>query len=89
MSSTISELISSSDEVSCLASLAWKTTFSIFLTFVGEPERVYIPNDIEDFTNDIWNNLNYDNKISLYVRYTDLETKEIKEKLINKNGERK
>jgi hypothetical protein len=58
-------------------------------TFVGEPERVYIPNDIEDFANDIWNNLNYDNKISLYVRYTDLETKEIKEKLINKNGERK
>ena len=58
-------------------------------TFVGEPERVYIPSDIDDFTNDIWNNLNYDNKISLYVRYTDLETKEIKEKLINKNGERK
>ncbi len=54
-------------------------------TFVGEPERVYIPSDIEDFTNDIWNNLNHDNKISLYVRYTDLETKEIKEKLINKN----
>ncbi|MBQ1244210.1 MAG: IMP cyclohydrolase [Clostridia bacterium] len=58
-------------------------------TFVGEPERVYIPNDIDDFTSDIWNNLNCDNKISLYVRYTDLETKEIKEKLINKNGERK
>lgn len=58
-------------------------------TFVGEPERVYITNDIDDFTSDIWNNLNCDNKISLYVRYTDLETKEIKEKLINKNGERK
>ena len=29
------------------------------------------------------------NKISLYVRYTDIETKQIEEKLINKNGERK
>ena len=37
ISSTISELISSSAAVSFLASLAWKTTFSIFLTFVGEP----------------------------------------------------
>ena len=58
-------------------------------TFVGEPERVSIPDDIEKFTSDIWNNLNEANKISLYVRYTDLETNEIEEKLINKNGERK
>ncbi|MBE6696287.1 MAG: inosine monophosphate cyclohydrolase [Ruminococcaceae bacterium] len=58
-------------------------------TFVGEPERVSIPNDIEKFTSDIWSNLNEANKISLYVRYTDLETNEIEEKLINKNGARK
>ena len=58
-------------------------------TFVGEPERVSIPNDIEKFTYDIWSNLNEANKISLYVRYTDLETNEIEEKLINKNGARK
>lgn len=58
-------------------------------TFVGEPERVSIPNDIEKFASDIWNNLNDANKISLYVRYTDLETNQIEEKLINKNGERK
>ena len=58
-------------------------------TFIGEPERVSIPDDIEKFTSDIWNNLNEANKISLYVRYTDLETNEIEEKLINKNGERK
>lgn len=54
-------------------------------TFQGEPERVEIPDDINEFTNDIWNNLNDDNKISLYVRYTDLSNGEIKEKLINKN----
>lgn len=54
-------------------------------TFQGEPERVEIPNNIDEFSNDIWNNLNEDNKISLYVRYTDLETKETVERIINKN----
>ncbi len=54
-------------------------------TFQGEPERVAVPDDIKEFTKDIWENLNNDNKISLYVRYTDLKTGEIKEELINKN----
>ena len=54
-------------------------------TFQGEPERVAIPDDIKEFTKDIWDNLNCDNKISLYVRYTDLQNGEIKEELINKN----
>jgi len=55
-------------------------------TFQGEPERVQIPNDIDEFANEIWNNLNEQNKISLYVRYIDLETGKIKNKLINKNS---
>ncbi len=54
-------------------------------TFVGEPERVKISNDIDEFTNDIWNNLNEENKISLYVRFINLETGDIKNRLINKN----
>ncbi len=54
-------------------------------TFVGEPERVDVPNDIDEFTNRIWNSLDENNKISLYVRYTDLETREEKDRLINKN----
>lgn len=54
-------------------------------TFQGEPERVSIPDDINVFANDIWNNLNEDNKISLYVRYTDVKTGENFEELINKN----
>ena len=45
-------------------------------TFQGEPERVEIPNSIDEFTETLWNNLNADNKISLYVRYTDLKTGE-------------
>ena len=55
-------------------------------TFQGEPERVEIPNDIDIFTNTIWDNLNEDNKISLYVRYTNLKTGEKTERLINKNS---
>ena len=54
-------------------------------TFQGEPERVAIPNDIEAFTEDIWNSLNENNKISLYVRYTDLTTGKEEARLINKN----
>ncbi len=55
-------------------------------TFQGEPERVQIPNDIDAFTSDIWENLDENNKISLFVRYTNLENGEITEKIINKNG---
>jgi hypothetical protein len=54
-------------------------------TFQGEPERVAMPNDIDIFTENIWNNLNTDNKISLYVRYTCLKTGEKTERIINKN----
>lgn len=55
-------------------------------TFQGEPERVSIPNDIESFTKDVWNNLNEANKISLYVSFTDLETGKTEEKIINKHS---
>ena len=54
-------------------------------TFCGEPERVLIPQNIDDFTSDIWNSLNEDNKISLYVSYTDLQTGKETVRLINKN----
>ncbi|MBQ6952050.1 MAG: IMP cyclohydrolase [Clostridia bacterium] len=54
-------------------------------TFQGEPERVNIVNDIDAFTTELWNALDQDNKISLYVRYTDLETGAEDERLINKN----
>ena len=54
-------------------------------TFQGEPERVAIPNDIDEFTNEIWNNLNEQNKISLYVRYVNLENGNVLNSMINKN----
>ena len=54
-------------------------------TFQGEPERVAIPDDIDEFTNTLWNALDKDNKISLYVRYIDLQTGKEENRLINKN----
>lgn len=53
-------------------------------TFQGEPERVRIPASIDDFTSEIWNALNEDNRISLYLRYTDPETRQYQERLINR-----
>ena len=55
-------------------------------TFQGEPERVAIENDIDAFTEKLWNALDENNKISLYVRYTDLETGACDNRLINKNN---
>ena len=54
-------------------------------TFQGEPERVGIPADIDDFTRELWENLDENNKISLFVRYTDLQTREVKQRILNKH----
>ena len=54
-------------------------------TFQGEPERVAIDGDIDAFTDMLWTNLNEANKISLFVRYTDLATGEFEQRIINKH----
>ena len=53
-------------------------------TFQGEPERVKIPDCIDCFTKSIWENLNENNKISLYVRYINLEDGKCESRMINK-----
>ena len=55
-------------------------------TFQGEPERVAIPNSIDELTEKLWNALDANNKISLYVRYVDLATGESENRMINKNN---
>lgn len=55
-------------------------------SFRGEPERTLIRDDIDEFTDEIWNALNADNRISLYVRYVNLETGAMEASMINKNG---
>ena len=54
-------------------------------TFTGEPERVAISGDIDEFTALLWDNLNQDNKISLFVRYTNIKTGETQQRILNKN----
>ena len=54
-------------------------------SFEGEPTWVRISGDIDTFTNMIWNNLNEDNKVSLFVRFIDIETGKYETRIINKN----
>ena len=55
-------------------------------TFQGEPERMAVCDDIDEMTDRLWNALNEQNKISLYVRYIDLKTGTADSRLVNKNG---
>ena len=55
-------------------------------SFEGEPKLVSIPNDINEFTDMLWTNLNEDNKVSLFVRYIDIATGEYETKIVNKNN---
>ena len=54
-------------------------------SFEGEPTRVDIKGNIDEFTDLVWNNLNEDNKVSLFVRYIDIATGEYETKIVNKN----
>ena len=54
-------------------------------SFRGEPEVVAIPDGVDALTEMIWNNLDEDNKISLFVRYIDLETGAAESRLVNKH----
>jgi IMP cyclohydrolase len=53
--------------------------------FEGEPKKADIPDCIEKFTDSIWDSLNSEFKVSLYVAYINIKSGEKKEKLINKN----
>ena len=55
--------------------------------FRGEPKCIRIELPIREFTNLLWNSLNEQNKVSLFVRYVDLETGEVEQEIRNKNAE--
>lgn len=54
-------------------------------SFEGEPEKVALSGNIDEFTNMVWTSLNEDNKVSLFVRYIDIATGEADTRIINKN----
>ncbi len=55
-------------------------------SFEGEPELVEIKGTIDEFAGKIWNSLNEENKVSLFVRFIDLESGKYEEKIFNKNS---
>ena len=54
-------------------------------SFEGEPKWVEIPDDMEAFTDMLWNSLNEENKVSLFVRFIDIETGKYETRIVNKN----
>ncbi len=54
-------------------------------SFEGEPKLVAIEDDMDAFADKIWESLNEDNKVSLFVRYIDIATGKYESKIINKN----
>lgn len=55
-------------------------------SFEGEPTRVNIAGNIDTFTNNVWNALNADNKVSLFTRYIEIATGKYETRIINKNA---
>jgi len=54
-------------------------------SFAGEPKLVRMDGGIDDFTAMLWDSLNEENKVSLFVRYIDIETGSYETRIVNKN----
>jgi Archaeal IMP cyclohydrolase len=54
-------------------------------SFEGEPKPVKLEGDIDTFAENVWNALNEENKVSLYVRYINLKTCDLHTRIFNKN----
>ena len=55
-------------------------------SFEGEPKAVGISGDIDAFTKEVWESLNEENKVSLFVRFIDIETGKYETRIFNKNN---
>ncbi|MBQ8280833.1 MAG: IMP cyclohydrolase [Lachnospiraceae bacterium] len=54
-------------------------------SYEGEPTLVELTGNIDELTETVWNSLNEDNKVSLFVRYIDIETGKYETRIVNKN----
>lgn len=54
-------------------------------SFEGEPKLISVPDDMDAFTDLLWNSLNEENKVSLFVRYIDIENGSYETRIVNKN----
>ena len=55
-------------------------------SFQGEPVKLELNGNIEELSSEIWNALDSENKVSLFVRYTEIATGKYETKIINKNN---
>ena len=55
-------------------------------SFEGEPKLIGIEGEIDEFTKTVWDNLNEDNKVSLFVRFIDIITGKYETRIVNKNS---
>lgn len=55
-------------------------------SFEGEPEKIALKGNIDELTNELWQSLNEQNKVSLFVRYICLATGECETRIVNKNN---
>ncbi len=54
-------------------------------SFEGEPKLVELDVDIDQLARNIWDSLNEENKVSLFVRYIEIETGKYETRIVNKN----
>ena len=54
-------------------------------SFVGEPIKIQITDDQKEFGDRLWESLNPENKVSLYLNFIDLNTGKEEIKIFNKN----
>ena len=54
-------------------------------SFAGEPKKIAISGEIDAFTDLLWNSLNEENKVSLFVRYIDIASGAYETRIVNKN----
>lgn len=54
-------------------------------SFEGEPKKVAIEGDLDSFSEMLWENLNQDNKVSLFVRFIETATGKYETRILNKN----
>ena len=55
-------------------------------SFSGEPERVDIKGNLDDFTDLVWNSLNSENKVSLFTRFIEIATNKAETRIVNINA---
>lgn len=62
----------------------YQTDGEVLPSFSGEPRTVALPNGMNEFARELWSSLNPENKVSLYVRYTDIRTFAYEDRIYNR-----